>query len=232
MKTTIHLLPGTMCDERLWTRMRTHFDENYKLVHVPIPSHDCFATMAEELASTLPEENINLFGFSMGGYLAATFALKYPERINKAFLCASSPRAYPPDERRIRENGLNYLHTNGFRELSREKIRTLLDQANYEDEELITLLQTMYHDFGLGTLTNQLEASLKRENLLMELVSVDVPLTFCYSHDDVMIKRSWLNILSKQKRGASFIEYEGASHMLPLEKPKELADEIKEWAGY
>lgn len=33
-------------------------------------------------------EKINLFGYSMGGYAAIMFALKYPERVNKIFSCS------------------------------------------------------------------------------------------------------------------------------------------------
>lgn len=33
-------------------------------------------------------EKINLFGYSMGGYAALMFAIKYPERVNKIFSCS------------------------------------------------------------------------------------------------------------------------------------------------
>jgi pimeloyl-ACP methyl ester carboxylesterase len=33
-------------------------------------------------------EKINLFGYSMGGYAALMFAIKYPERVNKVFSCS------------------------------------------------------------------------------------------------------------------------------------------------
>ena len=218
-----------MCNAKLWTRLVAFFDESYELIHVAIPLKDSFDEMADALAKELPDEKINLLGFSMGGYLASMFAIKYPFRVARLFLAASSPRAYPEEERRIRENGLNYILNNGFRELSHDKIRTLLDKTSYHDVEIFSLLQEMYRELGVHALTKQIDANVKRENLLMEIASLEIPITCCYSREDGLIKRSWLNILARQKKDARFIEYEGTSHMLPLEKPQELSDEIIRW---
>ncbi|WP_024955771.1 alpha/beta fold hydrolase [Sulfurospirillum arcachonense] len=229
MKTTIYLLPGSMCDERLWSKIIPLFDENYELIHVPIPLKNNFCEMAEELLAFFPDKPINLLGFSLGGYLAAYFSVKYPEKIDRLFLASSSAKAFSHEEIQKREAGLNYIHNNGFRGLGIDRIRILLDPINHENKELINILQEMYAKLGIVALTKQIEAIVKRETIITGLVNLHHPMTFCYSSDDVLIKKSWMNIMSKRKKNAIFIEFPGAAHMLPLEKPQEFALEIKKW---
>ena len=231
MKTKIYFLPGSMCNERLWDRLYAHFDEHYELVHIPIPMEDNFDAMADALLPCFKEETINLFGFSMGGYLAAFFTIKYPHKVAKLFLAGSAPRSFPPEEIRKREEGLNDILNNGFRALSPMRIMSLLDKKNHHNQELIDIIQTMYMALGINVLTKQIDAMVKRENLLIDIAQLSIPITFCYSKEDTLISKLWLKIVSEKSKTAKFIEFEGGSHMLPLEKPLELSAEIKKWVN-
>lgn len=229
MKTKIYFLPGSMCNERLWASLDGYFDASYELVHISIPMEDNFNAMADALLPQFKEENINLFGFSMGGYLASFFTIKYPHKVGKLFLAGSAPRSFPPEEIRKREEGLNDILNNGFRALSSLRIMSLLDKENHHNQALIDVIQTMYRELGIDVLTKQIDAMVKRENLLMDIAQLTIPITFCYSKEDVLISTLWLRIIAKQSRYAKFVEFEGSSHMLPLEKPLELSNEIKKW---
>lgn len=229
MKTKIYFLPGAMCNERLWSRLFPCFDEQYELVHIPIPMEDNFNAMADALLPYFKEETINLFGFSLGGYLASFFTIKYPHRVSRLFLAGSSPRSFPSDEIRKKEEGLNDILNNGFRALSHARIMSLLDKENYHNQALIEIIQTMYMELGVDVLTKQIDATVKRENLLIDIARLSLPITFCYSKEDTIVNQLWLQIVAKQSQFAQFIAFEGGSHMLPLEKPLELSLEIKKW---
>lgn len=229
MKKKIYLLPGAMCNERLWGKLLPYFDAHYELIHVPLPMKSSFEAMADVLEAFFPKEPINLLGFSMGGYLSSMFAIKYPHRVKKLFLAASSPRSFPPEEIQKREEGLNDILNNGFRSLSHTKVLSLLDKENHHNQALIDTIQTMYRELGVDVLTHQIDATIKRENLLMGIIQLRLPITFCYSKEDPLINHLWLQIVSKQSHYARFIEIEGASHMLPLEKPQALSKEIITW---
>jgi pimeloyl-ACP methyl ester carboxylesterase len=54
----------------------------------PIKKPSDFVQWLDELFSALQLENINLIGFSYGGWLASLYALSYPERLNKLVLIA------------------------------------------------------------------------------------------------------------------------------------------------
>lgn len=49
---------------------------------------DVFVNDILQYLNTNKIEKINLFGYSMGGYAALMFALKYPERVHKIFACS------------------------------------------------------------------------------------------------------------------------------------------------
>jgi pimeloyl-ACP methyl ester carboxylesterase len=108
---------------------------------------------------------------------------------------------------------------------------SLLDKKNHSNQALIDMIQTMYMELGVDVLTKQIDAMVKRENLLMDIAMLHIPITFCYSKEDELISKLWLQIIAKQSKYAEFVEFEGGSHMLPLEKPLELSQEIKKWVN-
>ena len=63
MKEKIYLIPGLMCDERLWERLTPYLEDYYELVHLEIPLTSDFDEIIEILDKEFKEDKINLFGF-------------------------------------------------------------------------------------------------------------------------------------------------------------------------
>ncbi|NQY52771.1 MAG: alpha/beta fold hydrolase, partial [Campylobacteraceae bacterium] len=169
MKTKIYLLPGLMCNEKLWSKIESDLKIDYELVYLPLPLKDTMAEMIESLE--FKEEKINLLAFSLGGYLASSYAIKYPDKINKLFIVSSSLTNLNNIEIRTRENLLSKINTLVFTGLSSKKVQSLIDDKN--NKELISLIQNMYKDLGQNVLISQLKSTLKRENLLDGILALD-----------------------------------------------------------
>ena len=92
-KEKIYLIPGLMTDERLWSRIKPFLQNEYELVHVPIPHTEDFDEIIDILFNLFKEEKVNLLGFSLGGYIASYFAITYPNRVNRLFMVAATPGA-------------------------------------------------------------------------------------------------------------------------------------------
>ena len=63
MKEKIYLIPGLMTDNRLWSRLIPLLEDEYELVHVPIPHSEDFDEIIDILFNFFKEEKINLLGF-------------------------------------------------------------------------------------------------------------------------------------------------------------------------
>jgi len=231
MKTKIYLLPGLMCNEQLWNRLTPHFDDNYELVYVPLPHMSCFDDSNEFLNTYFKEEQVNILGFSLGGYVASYFACKYPHRVNKLFILAASAGTLQEEEIQKRNKAIALLDNFGFKGLSHKKVVSLLETTNQKDENLIQLIQKMYVDLGEKVFRTQMSSTLKRENLLDKMSELDVPMTFLYCDEDRLVNTKWIENFSHLNEQATFETISSTSHMLPLERPLEVSQAIKRWVG-
>lgn len=96
------LLPGDSENSLAWTPQiaalsvdyRTYaldhiFDNGRSIYTRPMKKPSDFVQWLDELFTALELDNINLMGFSYGGWQASLYALSFPQRLNKLVLIAS-----------------------------------------------------------------------------------------------------------------------------------------------
>lgn len=98
------LIMGLGSDAQLWMLQIPEFSKNYRLI--TFDNRDAgrtsktdvkytIDTMAEDTYNLLEKLGVmksHILGFSMGGMIAQTFALKYPEKVRSLILCATASR--------------------------------------------------------------------------------------------------------------------------------------------
>lgn len=228
MKEKIYLLPGLMTDERLWSKLIPLL-EDYELIHIPLPHTDDFDESVKELNEKIKDENINLLGFSLGGYTACYFTTKFPKKVKKLMLVAGTPSSMNQDEIIKRKLTLQQMNNLGFKGLSYKKTQSLLEVSNQNDEELIALVQDMFSSMGKDVYNVQMESTFKRKDIYKELTELKIPIKFFYSNSDRLLNHKSLNKIKKEHTNIEKISRDGTSHMLPLETPELLSKLIKEW---
>jgi len=106
---TLILLPGAASTSLMWLSSITELAKHYNVYAVDniydvgrsINTHRIndvgdFIRWLDELFTSLDlEHNINLAGYSYGGWLTAKYALAFPERLNKIILLAPSATVLP-----------------------------------------------------------------------------------------------------------------------------------------
>ncbi|SDZ89865.1 alpha/beta fold hydrolase [Microbulbifer marinus] len=227
-ETPLYMIPGTMCDERLWRYLWPLLEEQQPR-HLPIPPGESITELVAGLVAQLPAAPINLLGFSLGGYLAAALAAAHPERITRLFICANTPRALPEVELRQRRQLLDWVERHGYSGISDRKIAAMLAPGNRNRREITDIMREMDATLGEGALVAQLRATSERADLAGELVALAAPTTFCFGEEDTLVNRQWLENLQRRCPGLRVTQVPGAGHMLPLERPQALAEEIQLW---
>lgn len=109
-KEAIVLIPGWATDYRIFKRLDLGYNYLLPLKFQPL-------TFAKDLLRQLNKsaiEKISLFGWSLGGFLAAEFALKNPKRIEELILLSIrktfDPALLKGIAQKIRENKRAYLY--------------------------------------------------------------------------------------------------------------------------
>lgn len=121
-KPTLVMLHGYSADKDVWMRFAKHLTADYQIVVPDMAGHGDspfkfewnygMPAQAERLAKLLDVigiEKVNVIGNSMGGFLAATFAIRYPERTESAVMmdAAGIMSPQPSDMFKMIEQGRN-----------------------------------------------------------------------------------------------------------------------------
>ena len=220
MKTKIYCLPGTMCDQRLWQACIHYLPENIELIHLAIPMENSINEIVTSLEKKLPEGKINLAGFSLGGYIATAYALRFPERINKLLLISNMSYSLPENELKERSRTIAYLKTHGYSGIPTKRITALLDSSKQHNLEIINCIRKMDTTLGKETLIHQLTVTTQRENLLVKLPTLPMPVMFLIGDNDSLVKLSRIEDILGQSPLISLSVVANTGHMLPLEQPE------------
>lgn len=218
-----------MTDIRLWSKLFPLLEEKYELIHVDIPNTKDFDESIEIIQEQIKEDNINLLGFSLGGYIASYLAIKNPKKVGKLLLVAATPSSTNPEHIIKREKKLKYIEDKGFKSLGLEKAISLLEKQNQEKTELAQILVDMFDDLGKDVFVTQLSSTLNRIKLEDALVSLDMPITYFYSNNDRLLNHSSIEYSKNENHKINFVPRNGTSHNIPLEDPKGLKELIHTW---
>lgn len=233
-KQKIYFIPGTMCDERLWTNvwqaLAPLLTNNVELINLAIPSLETISEIAEHLANQL-DENSSLVGFSLGGYFASEIAIKFPQKVSNLLLISNMSSALPEKESKERARTIQFIRANGYKGVPDKRINHLLDPSAHNNEKIKEIIRAMDKTMGVDVLLHQLNVTTRRANLLPQLAELNCPLTFCIGDSDCLVKIDRIkNQLIQTKSTNKTLEIiPNTGHMLPLEQPKTLASTIARW---
>lgn len=236
MKDKVYLLPGTMCNQRLWHKLlpcakadsnsqKQQRDNNIEFIHIPIPANKNVKQLSIWLNEFFQEEKVYILGFSLGGYLASYFAVNYPHRIKGLFIVGNSPCPLTTQEMLQRQQLLSFIQTGKYKGISTKRAKQLLNSETYQQQDILTIKQ-MDAELGIDELISQMTYTSERDDLLQGMSVLNIPMTFYYSEEDVLVNTSWLKRLSNNNRSCTLIPTTGNGHMLPLEKPQELLNHL------
>lgn len=96
------LLPGMMCDGRIFAAQIRTFSGSMPVMVLPLAGGDTVEKIAARMLSHLPPR-FALAGLSMGGILAMELVRRAPERISRLCLMGASPLAETPEQAADRE---------------------------------------------------------------------------------------------------------------------------------
>lgn len=216
-----------MCDRRLWHSFIAALDllrPNYFDYHfINIAQKPTIDKILEDIKQQLPSEKVNLLGFSLGGYLASAFALKYSKTIDNLFVVSNMPCALPDKEIKERSRAVAWIKRNGYSGIPQKRILALLDKSTHKNKEIIALIKDMDNSLGAEVLLHQLLATTKRKDIFKQLSQLPLKKYFCVGQNDHLVSVDALTDLQLIDKKMELSIIENTGHMLPLEKPQELA---------
>lgn len=227
MSVTPVLLPGNMCDARLWTdavRAKLPCVQDGDLTQ-----DDAIAAMAKRALASV-EGRLLPVGFSLGAIVAVEMWCLAPNRIAGLVLLGYNATADLPERAAHRPLQQAEVRAGGLERVLIEELKpNYLAPNNRDDQELLTLLHEMGMTLGPEVFRRQSEALRLRCDRRPALRKMRLPVLYGCGLEDRLCPPEWHRRWATATRGARLAMIAGAGHMLPLETPESLSIVIGQW---
>ncbi len=219
------LLPGMMCDARLWPAQCS--EPGVPVIYADATTAENFSDMASDVLSTAPE-SFAMAGLSMGGILAFEIIRQAPERVTHLALLDTNPHAEDASRQATRMQQIEIALTGGLRELAIEALKPLyLAESHRHDNALLATILDMALDLGPEVFRRQSLALRDRVDSVATLSCIDCPTLVMCGDEDTLCPLDYHELMAAQISGARLLVIEDCGHLSSLEQPDIVARELK-----
>lgn len=217
----VYFISGTMCTIDLWQFVFPNL-KNVTPVHIDITSATSFDEINKIILSKINAPAI-IVGFSLGGFSALNFAVHYPERIKKLVIIAANVNGLSEKEIQLRKSTIDFLERHTYKGISKQRIQQFLHPRNHKNDAIISVIKKMDTDLGKPVLIRQLKATSSRLNIAKQVSKLHIPIVFIAAENDLFASAIVLKEFANKIYKGKYLFIKNCGHMIPLEKPKELA---------
>lgn len=220
----ILLLPGMMCDERLWSHQMAAMPA---LVQVADLSRcDTIESMAAEAIAAAPGK-FAVAGLSMGGILAFEIWRQAPERVTHLALLDTNPHPDSPDKKALRFEQIAAAASGKLEQLAVESLKPLYLAAKSRDDEIIlkTILD-MALSLGPAVFERQSLAVMSRPDSVPTLATITCPTTIICGREDSICPPRFHELMAQEITGARLVVIDDCGHMSSMEQPGTVTTEL------
>ena len=225
------LLPGSGCSPRLWTRVLAEDRPELAAGRVLTPalSGATLDGCVADLLRRLPDR-FALAGLSLGGIVAMAVARTAPGRVARLGLVATNPCAPTPQqvEGWARQRAALAAGRTAL-DLQRDLLPLLLSPTALADAGTVEEVLRMGGETGTGALADQLAVQATRVDERPALRRVAVPTLVLAGSADRLCPVARHEELHRLVPGSHLEVLDGAGHLLPLERPAEVAAALARW---
>ncbi len=222
------LIPGMMCDARLYTPQITEFSAE-RAVHIASYAKcETIGDMAQAVLDAAPA-HFALAGLSMGGIIAMEVLRRAPERVTRVALMDTNSQSETPAVAAAREPQIVGVMAGRLAEVMTDVMRPEYLAVSSNRAEILALMQEMALAVGEGEFVRQSRALQRRPDQQKTLRKIRTPtLVLCGAEDKLTLPRRH-EFMSELIPYATLRIIEGAGHVPTLEAPAATNAALREW---
>lgn len=224
------LLPGMMCDERLFSAQRAALEDAYDIVTPRLAGSESVEGLAHSVLNQAGVGPLNVAGLSMGGIVAMAMLEAAPKSIGRLALLDTNHLADLPARQAIRDRQIADVRAGKLREVIIDEMKpNYLAAANRGRRDLLDLLVDMAMDLGPDVFISQSLALRNRPSFEATLRSFEGPALVLHGAEDQLCPPERHREIASLLRSPLLVEIPGAGHLPTLEKPEAVLASIKKW---
>ncbi|SEH25551.1 alpha/beta fold hydrolase [Magnetospirillum fulvum] len=229
MSETLILLPGLLCNFRLWTHQAAFLAPQAEVVVPDLTQDESLGAMAERVLALAPPR-FALGGLSMGGYLAMEIMRRAPERVERLALLCTNALADPPEQRQRRLDAIALASTPvGFDQVVAAQAAVLLSPASAADPAIAGQFRAMAQAVGPEGFARQQRAIMARPDSRPGLGAIACPTLVLCGALDTLTPPELHRTLAEAISGARLEIVPESGHLAPIERPDPVSLALSSW---
>ncbi|HSD37089.1 MAG TPA: alpha/beta fold hydrolase [Rhodocyclaceae bacterium] len=224
------LLPGLVCDARMWApQVRGLADVVSTSVSDLSLAHSMEA-LAASVLDKAPAEKFALAGLSMGGYVAFEIMRQAPERVLGLALLDTTARPDTPETTQNRHKAMARAD-NDLAGVLTDLLPKLVHPDQLHDETMTGLLVQMGMDAGAEVFKRQQTAIIGRIDSRPTLARIRCPTLVLCGREDLLTPVEMHEEMAAGIRGSMLTLIGKCGHNSTLGRPAEVTAAMRRWLG-
>ena len=228
MKEPLLLLPGMMCDARLYGPQIDAFSYERPIMTAPINDHDTVEALAGDVLEHAPPQ-FALAGLSMGGIVAMEVFRQAPERVTRLALLDTNPKAEHPTVAQNREPQMQKVRDGHLRAVMRDEMKPNYLTDGPRMGQILDLCMAMAETLGPDVFITQSRALQSRPDQQDTLPAVKIPTLILCGEDDTLCPIHRHELMHDLIPGSTLRIIKNAGHLPTLEQPTATNEALAQW---
>lgn len=226
MSEPLVLLPGMMCDARLYAHQIHALSATRSVTFVPLLEHTTMTSLAAHVLDQAPAR-FALAGLSMGGIVAMEVVRQAPERVTRLALLDTNPLAEDPQRQKLRAPQIARARAGELRRIMRDEMKPnyLTDGPNVG--AILDLCMAMAE--AVGAFCSQSLALRDRPDQRETLRAYGRPALLLCGADDQLCPVARHELMHDLLPNSRLCVVDNAGHLPTLEQPDVVTHELLAW---
>ncbi|MEH6632174.1 MAG: alpha/beta hydrolase [Halopseudomonas aestusnigri] len=229
-KERLVLMPGLLCNERLWAPQISYFKDKYVCEVPDLTQEESIEKLALSVLKRV-RGKFNLVGLSMGGYVSLEIMRIAPERVKRLALVDTKARADSTEQKRRRRGLLALAGRGKFKGVTPHLMPLLIHPDRMEDTALTGEIYKMAEEVGQQAFVRQQTAILDRESHLDILANIKCPAQIICGRQDLITPLDCSEEMLANLPGSELLVVENCGHLSNVEEPELVNRTLEKWLG-
>ena len=227
MKPTLLLLPGTLCDARIFRHQCRTLRDVADLRALDYARLDRSGAWLDRLLGELPEQ-FSIAGFSLGGLWALELLRRAPQRVQRLALIASNARPASGRARRRSASQWRVWQSQGPAAVARGAKPAYFHHPSQRQRHG-PLVRAMADGTPRQVARAEIAWAAARPDSLPALHDFGGPLLLVSGEHDRLCPAAWQREMLQAQPAARWLELPRVGHFVPLEAPGRLSLALRQW---
>ncbi len=228
MSESLILLPGLLCDKRLWAAQTNGLAGSARVITPDLTGYESIESMADGVLDQVPG-GFSLAGFSMGGCVALEVVANAPERVRRLALLSTSPKGILSAVRSHYLDSIASIEAGGLDAYLADAFPLYVAPVRAHDRALWNIFAAMAKSLGRAVAVRQMHGLLAYRGFRGDLGRIACPAVIICGQEDRRTPVAVHEELAGQIPGARLRVIERAGHFTPLEEPQAVTDVLRDW---